>query len=105
MIKIGLVGAVKTHAYVFSSIFNGGQDKNWPQDAWKPGKVGHIDGAKIVKVWGQTKEAAEMLAEICSIEKVADEPAEVAEGVDAAIIADDEQEDRHEQEDPNRREA
>ncbi len=42
MIKLGLVGALKTHAYVFSAIFNGGEEKKWPDNAWKPEKMAGI---------------------------------------------------------------
>jgi len=89
MIKLGLVGAQKTHAYIFSSIFNGREEKEWPADAWKPEKNMHINDAKIVKVWSQTKDSAEILADTCNIEQVVDNREQVADGVDAVIIADD----------------
>jgi len=88
MIRLGLVNAIRTHAYVFSCIFNGGDENDWPGSAWKPESVTHIDDVRIVKVWDASRRDAELLASTCNIDQVVDGYEQVAEGVDAVILCD-----------------
>ena len=48
-----------------------------------------LEGAQVVRVWDPIREAAERLADVCSIPKVCDSADECAEGVDAVAIVDD----------------
>jgi predicted dehydrogenase len=48
-----------------------------------------LDGVQVVRVWDPDKEAAERLADVCSIPKVCDSADECGEGVDVVLIVDD----------------
>ncbi|MGI5819869.1 MAG: Gfo/Idh/MocA family protein [Armatimonadota bacterium] len=97
MIRIGITAAVRFegqrgchHGNAFSSMFNG-----W--DAEKAAELGfptggatndRVEGARVVKIYDEDREGAEMMAQIYDIDEVCDSPEELAEGVDAVIVAD-----------------
>lgn len=97
MIRIGITAAVSFegergchHGNAFSSMFNG-----W--DAEVAGKLGfptggatndRVDGARVVKIYDEDREGAEMMAQIYGIDEVCDSPEDLTADTDAVIAAD-----------------
>ncbi len=97
MIRLGIAAAVRFegnrgcyHGNAFSSMFNG-----WDRE--KAEKLGfptmgatdeRLEGARIVKIYDEDREGAEMMAQIYGIEEVCESPEELTEGTDAVVIAD-----------------
>lgn len=102
MLKLGLIsaasygyqGAVRTpgsnHGTAFATSFNG----------WREDRVGRysnnfvrsrrkIPGVEVMKVWDPNTDAAQKLADACSIQTVCRTPEEACDGMDAVILVDD----------------
>ena len=78
------------HGTAFATTFNGWDDakaKLCQGTFIKSGR--RLDGAYVVKVWDPDKAAAQLLADACGIEQIADTPEQCSEGVDAVLIIDD----------------
>lgn len=78
------------HGTAFATTFNGWDEaklKSWQGAFVKSSR--RIAGARVVKIWDPDRAAAAVLADICSIETVADSAADCCEGVDAVLIVDD----------------
>lgn len=89
MFKIGMVGGAKSwHAKSFSEMFNG-YDEDLARQNNFPIYKSRIDGARVTHIWDPDKEAAELIAKICGIEKVLSDMEEMIGQVDGVIIADD----------------
>lgn len=97
MIRIGLTAAVAFegtrgchHGNAFASMFNGWDRERAQQLGYPTGGAGdtRVEGARVVRIYDPDREAAEMMAEIYSIDEVVDSPEALTEGVDAVIAAD-----------------
>ncbi len=97
MIRIGITAAVRFegkrgchHGNAFSSMFNGWDKAKAEELDWPTGGASdiRIEGARVVKIYDEDREGAEMMAQIYGIDEVCDSPEELAEGVDAGLIAD-----------------
>ena len=97
MIKIGITAAVRFegergchHGNAFSSMFNGWDKAKAEELDWPTGGAGdiRIEGARVVKIYDEDREGAEIMAQVYGIDEVCDTPEELTEGVDAGIIAD-----------------
>ncbi len=78
------------HGTAFATTFNGFDETK--AAAWKGTFVKskrRLDGGKIVTVWDPNQAAAQQLAGICGIERVAATPEACCEDVDAVLIVDD----------------
>jgi predicted dehydrogenase len=91
MIKIGLVGGVKTfHGMSFSEMFNGydrekAEEKNW--NALYEARV--EDDVRITHIWDENPEDAREVAEICKIPEMTANYEDMIGKVDGVIITDD----------------
>ena len=97
MIRIGITAAVRFegtlgchHGNAFSSMFNGWDKAKAEELDWPTGGASdiRIEGARVVKIYDEDRESAEKMAQVYGIDEVCDSPEELAEGVDAGIIAD-----------------
>ncbi len=97
MINIGITAACRFegkmgchHGNAFSSMFNGWDKAKAEELGWPAGGAGdiRIEGARVVKIYDEVREQAEMMAQVYGIDEVADSPEDLAEGVDAVIAAD-----------------
>ncbi|MBC7327943.1 Gfo/Idh/MocA family oxidoreductase [bacterium] len=89
MLKIGMVGGAKSwHAKSFSEMFNG-YDEFLARQHNFPLYKSRIEGARVTHIWDPDREAAELIARICSIENVVDDMEEMIGKIDGVIIADD----------------
>ncbi|MCD6359949.1 MAG: Gfo/Idh/MocA family oxidoreductase, partial [Armatimonadetes bacterium] len=97
MIKIGITAACRFegkegchHGNAFSSMFNGWDKAKAEELGWPTGGAGdlRIEGGRVVKIYDEIREQAEIMAQIYGIDEVADSPEDLAEGVDAVIAAD-----------------
>lgn len=91
-IRIGLVGVgtggpSSYHARSFSSIINGFDPTTTPA-GW-PTHAIPVTGARVVTVWDENREAAQALADVFSIDRVASDLTDVSADVDAVIVVDD----------------
>jgi predicted dehydrogenase len=91
-IKLGIVGVGRGgpssyHARSFSSIINGFDPKEVPEE-WP---VHHIklEGARVAAVWDEDDEAASLLAKVFSIPTVEKRMEDIINSVDGVIITDD----------------
>jgi predicted dehydrogenase len=90
VIRLAIAGGTDaTHGYAFTGILNGYDPKRWASAGFREYGNRTITHARVVKVWDKDRRKAESLAELCSIDDVADDPAELLVGVDAVIIPDD----------------
>lgn len=91
MIKLGFVaGAGIYHAVSFSKMFNGLNEEYKHLDPSGGGPpMTRIEGAQVVKVFDENRQAAENLAKFANVPEVADTLEEMSEGVDAIYIGDD----------------
>ncbi len=97
MTRIGITAAVSFegkrgchHGNAFCSMFNG-WDREKAEDLGFPtGGAGdlRIEGARVVRIYDDDREGAEMMAEIYGIDEVCDSPAGLTEGTAAVIVAD-----------------
>lgn len=97
MIRLGITAAVRfegergcNHGNAYCSMFNG-----WDRE--KAAELGfrtagatdqRLEGARVVKIYDEDREGAEMMAQIYDIDEVCDSPEELTEGVDAVVAAD-----------------
>jgi len=97
MVKIGITAACRFegkmgchHGNAFSSMFNGWDKAKAEELGWPTGGAGdlRIEGGRVVKIYDEVREQAEMMAQVYGIDEVADSPEALAEGVDAVIAAD-----------------
>jgi predicted dehydrogenase len=78
------------HGTAFATTFNGWDEEK--AKAWKGTFVRsrrRIEGARVVSIWDPDHAAAQQLAGICGIPRVAETPEACAENVDAVLIVDD----------------
>lgn len=97
MIRLGMTAAVSFegergcyHGNAFSSMFNG-RDRRRAEELGYPTNGAtdqRLDGARVVKIYDDDREGAEMMAQIYGIDEVCDAPEELADGTDAVIVAD-----------------
>jgi len=89
MLKIGMVGGAKAwHARSFSEMLNG-YDEDLARQHNFPLYKSKLEGARVTHIWDPDREAAELIAKICGIDKVVDEMEEMIGEIDGVIIADD----------------
>jgi len=97
MVKIGITAACRFegklgchHGNAFSSMFNGWDKAKAEELGWQTGGAGdlRIEGGRIVRIYDPVREQAEIMQQVYGIDEVADSPEELAEGVDAVIVAD-----------------
>ncbi len=97
MIRIGITAAVKfegnrgcNHGNAYSSMFNGWDRAKAEELGFKTGGATdqRLDGARVVKIYDEDREGAEMMSQIYGIDEVVDSPEALTEGVDAVIAAD-----------------
>jgi len=97
MIRIGITAAVKfegergcNHGNAYSSMFNGWDKEKAEELGFKTAGATdqRLDGARVVKIYDEDREGAEMMQQIYGIEEVVDSPEALTEGVDAVIAAD-----------------
>ena len=97
MIKIGITAACRFegnagchHGNAFSSMFNGWDKAKAEELEWNSGGAGdlRIEGGRVVKIYDDNREQAEIMQQVYGIDEVADSPEALAEGVDAVIVAD-----------------
>ncbi|MGC9317248.1 MAG: Gfo/Idh/MocA family protein [Armatimonadota bacterium] len=97
MMKLGITAAVTFegsrgchHGNAFSSMFNGWDRARAEELDFPTGGAtdARLEGARVVKIYDEDREGAEMMAQIYGIEEVCDSPEELAEGTDAVIVAD-----------------
>ncbi|NOZ21899.1 MAG: Gfo/Idh/MocA family oxidoreductase [Planctomycetes bacterium] len=91
MIRLGFVaGSGFYHAVQFAKMFNGFNEefKDLDPCGGSP-PMAEIDGAQVVKVFDEDRQAAENLAKFANIPEVVDSLDDVVEGVDAVYIGDD----------------
>jgi predicted dehydrogenase len=89
MLKIGMVGGAKAwHARSFSEMLNG-YDEDLARQHNFPLYKTKLEGARVTHIWDPDREAAELIAKICGIDKVVDEMEEMIGEIDGVIIADD----------------
>lgn len=97
MIRIGITAAVRFegergchHGNAFSSMFNGWDEEKAGELGFRTGGATdqRLEGARVVKIYDQDREGAEMMAQIYDIDEVCDSPEELTEGVDAVVVAD-----------------
>ena len=92
MIRLSLVGGTMAyHGKYFGRMYNGCDPKLWAENGLggDPGGGRRIENARIVKVWDEKREDAELAAAMLGIEEVCDDPADCGRGVDAILLADD----------------
>ena len=87
LVGVGTGGPSSYHARSFSSILNGFDPARTPQE-W-PTHAIPVDGARVVTVWDEDRDAAQELAEVFAIERVASQLEDVAADVDGVIVVDD----------------
>ncbi len=97
MIRLGLTAAVHFegergchHGNAFSSMFNGWNRERAEELGFPTGGAtdDRVEGARVVRIYDEDREGAEMMAQIYDIDEVCDSPEELAEGTDAVIAAD-----------------
>jgi len=97
MVKIGITAACRFegnlgchHGNAFSSMFNGWSKAKAEELGWQSGGAGdlRVEGGRVVKIYDPVREQAEIMQQVYSIDEVADSPEDLAEGVDAVIVAD-----------------
>lgn len=97
MIKIGITAAVRFegergchHGNAFCSMFNGWDKDKAEELGWPTGGAGDIrvEGARVVKIYDEDREGAEIMAQIYGIEEVCDSPEQLTDGTHAGLIAD-----------------
>ncbi|MFO8082212.1 MAG: Gfo/Idh/MocA family oxidoreductase [Armatimonadota bacterium] len=97
MIRIGITAAVRfegergcNHGNAYSSMFNGWDKEKAAELGFKTAGATdqRVDGARVVKIYDEDREGAEMMAQIYGIDEVCDSPEELTEGTDAVIAAD-----------------
>jgi predicted dehydrogenase len=91
-VRLGLVGVGRGgpssyHARSFSSIFNGFEPDRVPE-GWPVHHRG-VEGARIVALWDEDRDAASELARVFTIDNVLDSMDSMAEAVDAVLVVDD----------------
>jgi len=89
MLKIGMVGGAKAwHARSFSEMLNG-YDEDLAREHNFPLYKSKLEGARVTHIWDPDREAAELIAKICGIDKVVENMEEMIGEIDGVIIADD----------------
>ena len=97
MVQLGITAACRFegskgchHGNAFSSMFNGWDEAKAEELDWQTGGAGdlRIEGGRVVKIYDDNREQAEIMQQVYGIDEVADSPEELAEGVDALIVAD-----------------
>jgi predicted dehydrogenase len=89
MIRLALIGGVNAyHGRAFSALVNGLAPGQELPVGW-PGFKQLVEETRIATVWDEDKDAAQHLATVFGIERVADTMEAAAEDVDAVIITDD----------------
>jgi predicted dehydrogenase len=84
-----MVGGAKAwHARSFSEMLNG-YDEDLARQHNFPLYKSKLEGARVTHIWDPDREAAELIAKICGIDKVVDEIEEMIGEIDGVIIADD----------------
>lgn len=76
VVRVGLVGVNTSHADAFARLLDG-----------KSAQA--IAGARLVAIWGEQRDRRDQLAAEYSVEAVVDDPAEMAEEIDLALVIDD----------------
>ena len=76
MIRIGIVGSDNSHAQRFPEL------TNLPD--WPPEK--HVEGAQVVAIWGQDPARTQEVAQAANIPTIVDDPAQMLDMVDAAMV-------------------
>lgn len=91
MIKLGFVaGAGIYHAVQFAKMFNGLNEEYKHLDPYGGSPpMARIEGAKVVRVFDENRQAAENLARFANVPEVADRLEDMFDGVDAIYIGDD----------------
>jgi predicted dehydrogenase len=97
MIRIGITAAVRfegergcNHGNAYSSMFNGWDREKAQELGFRTGGATdqRLEGARVVKIYDEDREGAEMMQQIYGIDEVCDSPEELTDGVDAVIAAD-----------------
>lgn len=97
MIRLGITAAVRfegnrgcNHGNAYSSMFNGWDKEKAAELGFNTGGATDIrvEGARVVKIYDEDREGAEMMQQIYGIEEVVESPEALTEGVDAVIAAD-----------------
>jgi predicted dehydrogenase len=97
MVNIGITAACRFegnkgcyHGNAFCSMFNGWDQAKAEELDWQSGGAGdlRLEGGRVVKIYDDSREQAEIMQQVYGIDEVVASPAELAEGVDAVIVAD-----------------
>ena len=89
MIRLALIGGAGSyHGRSFSHLINGPQEAQSVPQGW-PQYSDRVADSRIVTVWDEDRSAADELAAVFDIERVADSLEEAAQDVDGVIITDD----------------
>lgn len=90
MIRLGIAaGTGGYHGRYFVALINGWDPKSWPTERWPHEIRGRVEGAEVVAVWDEDREAARLLAEIAHIPHVCAKPEEMMGEVDGVLICED----------------
>lgn len=76
MIRIGIVGSDNSHAQAFAEITN----------LENPPRGLHVEGARVVAIFGEDDQRTREVAQRGQIDKIVDDPGEMLDLVDAAIV-------------------
>jgi predicted dehydrogenase len=76
MIRIGIVGSDNSHAQRFPELTN---LEDWPAEK-------HVEGAKVVAIWGRDDARTQEVAEAANIPNIVSDPSEMLDMVDAAMV-------------------
>lgn len=71
MIRVGVIGSENSHAMAFSRIFN---------------QSGKYEDMRVVAVYGEEREASEVIQKECGVELLCDHPEEMLGRVDALMV-------------------
>ena len=91
MIKLGFVaGTAYPHSVWFAGMFNGVNGKHKHLNEWiVDPAMARIEGARVVRVFDEDRQAAENMAKFADVPEVAGSLEEMFEGLDAVFIGDD----------------
>jgi predicted dehydrogenase len=92
MIRLGVAGPVGdswSHLPLFTRLVNGCDRAAWEARGLFFSEGEPVKGAKVVGVWCPRREHAEMMADLCGIEKIYGRPEEMISSVDGVMVCDD----------------
>ena len=91
MLKLGFVaGTGCPHGVWFAEMINGLNEKHKDLNEWiSDPPMATVEGAQIVRVFDEDREAAENMAKFANVPEVADKLEDMFDGLDAVFIGDD----------------